>query len=244
MQQRILVLLISLGLLQACTQPLPSNKHHYAGHWKNHQTSLQISTEGRLNYQSTKAQQEYSGSVDQLTDKAIKVSHWFSKQSLIVNEPPYLEDGYWTMIINGEKVFRTDEQGELPKPTQVPPIARLQALSTSQLHQLANAITQMDYKDYLDQMSDDYKNQFTEQQLIELYRPFSERNIDISQYMIGDIQLVEEPNLNEEGVLTIKGKFDNNDTPLSLKYDVSFIYYHPHWKSLGMNIVINAEESI
>jgi hypothetical protein len=73
----------------------------------------------------------------------------------------------------------------------------------------------------------------------QLYKPLTEKEVNLERFIVGDFALTSEPSISPQGVLTLKGKYPT--TPVSLKFDSSYVYVHPEWKTLGVNISIGKD---
>ena len=95
-------------LLAACSQPLPQDKLAYAGSWRGPGMALDISTGGEVRYRRVK------GNANTSIDAPIKAFHGDDFEVGIgplttrfaVSKPPTLEDGRWTMTVDGVTLTR------------------------------------------------------------------------------------------------------------------------------------------
>lgn len=105
---RLLVLPLLLLMLAACSQPLPHDKAHYAGHWQGEGMSLLITRDGRVSYK------RYDGGMTKSIDAPLKafqgddfeVGVAFMTTLFDVQKPPVKENSVWTMTVDGVVLTR------------------------------------------------------------------------------------------------------------------------------------------
>jgi len=234
-----LLLILTIIFLVGCAEQLPDDKKEFVGLWKSNQTSLLITESGRLEYETQKGSTKNSISmpIKNINESEIVAGFLFIKSTFELQGKPIKEDDLLTLVVDGEKLFKTDELGRLPQATNVPELEVLRPLVTNELNLLSEAINKSDFSTYIDNASLLYQSQFTNEKMVEMFTPFMEQKIDLEHWMSGDFILTEEPSIDENGVLHLNGKYPTS--PQSLKFSLSFIYSHPNWKSLGPDININ-----
>ena len=84
-----------------------------------------------------------------------------------------------------------------------------------------------------------FQSQFNNEALQNSFKVFIENNVNLNDWFVGDLELVREPLIDEDGVLRVSGKYPNS--PEYLQFSASYVYTHPYWKSFGTNISIEDE---
>lgn len=99
-----------LGLL-GCSEPapLPADKAAYAGQWEGDGVRIQITADGRVSYDRKKGagNEHIEGPIAGWGDGGFVVGVMTQKTSFDVSQAPRQENGSWTMVINGDTVYRT-----------------------------------------------------------------------------------------------------------------------------------------
>jgi len=232
---------IIIFLLAGCAQPLSEENAKYVGLWKSNQTSLLITQAGRLEYESQKGNVSTSVSmpIKSIDSSGIQAGFLFFSSNFELQGIPKEEDGMLVLVVDGEKLYKTDELGRMPKSTKVPSLDKLQPLVTNQLSLLSKGIKEKDFTAYLEGTSMLYQSNFSAEKLLDIYKSFIENKIDIGEFMVGAFVLTKEPVIDENGFLVVSGKYQTS--PNSLKFSLSYVYSHPNWKSVGANIYIDEE---
>ena len=91
------------------------------------------------------------------------------------------------LIVDGEKLYKTDAQGRIPKATVVPPLDKIRALVNTELSLLSKGIIKKDFTDYLANSALLFQSQFTNEKLLENYKPFIDKQINLNDWMVGDL---------------------------------------------------------
>lgn len=235
---RALLAVTLLGLV-ACAEPLTPDQQDFVGLWKNSETSLLITTDGRLDYQSHKgaADASLSAPITLLTEDRLEAGFWFFSGEFELGGRPVQENGSLVLVVDGEKLFKSDAAGRLPQATRVPSLGELRTLVMEDLRRLARSINEQDFSGYLAASSMMLQSRLDNAQMLEAFSEFIDQKIDLNPYMAGDFALTAEPGIDENGVLRVQGRFPTR--PTSLKFRTSFVYAHPHWKSVGTSIQVN-----
>ena len=101
--------MLSLALL-ACgePQPLPADKASYAGTWEGDGVRLKISPTAQVSYDKKKGagNEHVEGPIAGWREDGFVVGVMTQKTSFDVTAPPHQESGTWTMVINGDTVYR------------------------------------------------------------------------------------------------------------------------------------------
>jgi len=237
----LLVIAAGTLLLGGCSKPLDEDKREFAGLWKSNQTSLLITQSGRLEYESQKGAVTTSISMPIKTiDKSgIEAGFLFFSSSFELQGKPKEEDGMLVLVVDGEKLFKTDELGRIPKATKVPALNEIRPLVMNELSIFSRGINAKDFTGYIENASLLFQSQFSNENLLEAYRVLTDKYINLEDWMVGDFILTSEPTIDENGILSISGKFPT--APSSLKFTLSYVYSHPDWKGSGVSININDE---
>lgn len=107
---RGLVLALPLLLLVGCSEPapLPPEKAEYAGTWEGDGVRVRITAEGRVTYDHKKGagNEHIEGPIAGWSGDGFVVGVMTQKTSFEVNAAPHEESGTWTMVINGDTVYR------------------------------------------------------------------------------------------------------------------------------------------
>ncbi len=232
----VLVLLIT-----ACSKELPAERKSYIGLWKNNEVSILITAGGRLESEdkSGSAKTSISAPITKFTDDKITAGILFLTTDFTINRQPKEENGIWSVVIDGKELFKTDELGRLPQAKAVPSMNKIREMVTADLRLLSKGIKSNDFSDYIGHASLEFRSQFSNAKMRQLYKPLAEKELNLERFMVGDFALTSEPSISPQGVLTLKGKYPT--TPVSLKFDSSYVYVHPEWKTLGVNISVGKD---
>ena len=239
--KKILLFAATLFILIGCSEPLTEENLAYAGLWKSNQTSLLITNSGQLEYKTKKGSVSTSISmpIKTITENTIEAGFLFFSSTFELGGKPKQEDGMLVLVVDGEKLFKTDEQGRLPNATKIPTLDVLRPLVETELSLVSKGITKQDFSEYLKNSALLFQSQFTNEKMLQTYKPFIDGKINLTKWMDGEFVLTKEPHINGDGVLTINGKYPTS--PDSLKFELSYIYSHPNWKNVGTNIEINSD---
>ena len=102
-----LPLLVLLGC--STPAPLPPDKASYVGTWEGDGVRIQITAEGRVSYdrKNGAGNEHIEGPIAGWRDESFVVGVMTQKTSFEVNRAPHQESGTWTMVLNGDTVYRT-----------------------------------------------------------------------------------------------------------------------------------------
>nr|WP_158163337.1 hypothetical protein [Vibrio mimicus] len=228
-----------LLFLVGCAEPLPEEKKDYVGLWKSNQTSLLITEDGRLEYVSNKgvAKTSVSMPIKAINESSITAGFLVFTSKFELGGAPVSKDGLITLVVDGEELYKTDEFGRIPLASKVPSIDELRNLVNGDLLRLSRGIVENDFSEYISESSLQFQSQFNNQKMQDAYAIFIENELVVSKWMIGEFVLTTEPVIDNDGVLKVSGHYLTS--PTSLKFTLSFVYSHPHWKSVGADISIN-----
>ena len=100
---------LMFGLLACSTpQPLPAEKAEFAGTWEGDGVRIEITTDGRVTYDRKKGagNEHIEGPIAGWGEGNFVVGVMTQKTTIDVDEGPHEESGTWTMVINGDTVYR------------------------------------------------------------------------------------------------------------------------------------------
>ena len=100
---------LMFGLLACSTpQPLPADKAEFAGTWEGDGVRIEITTDGRVTYDRKKGagNEHIEGPIAGWGEGNFVVGVMTQKTTIDVDEGPHEESGTWTMVINGDTVYR------------------------------------------------------------------------------------------------------------------------------------------
>ncbi len=239
--KKLLLAIIAVILISGCAKPLSEDKADFVGLWKNNQTSLLITQSGRLEYESKKGSMETSISmpIKSIDDSQINAGFWIFSSTFKITGEPVEEDGMQVLTVNGEKLFKTDIQGQIQRTTEIPSLEKIRVLVEEDLTLLSTAINENDFTGYLKNSSLSFQSQFTNDKMKENYKTFIDGKVGLKKWMNGDFVLTKEPEIDENGILRIYGKYPNS--PKSLKFKLSYIFSNSKWKGYGCLINITDE---
>ncbi len=236
-----LLLILVVLVIAGCANELPADKKDYVGMWKNNEVSLLITQSGRIEYENKggSAKTSISAPIKVFTDQKIKAGILFFTTDFVITSPPKEENGVWTMVIDGRKLFKSAETDGRPQAQVVPTLDKIRAMVTTDLRLLGKGIKANDFADFIGDASMQFQSQISNDKMRELYKPFVEKKIDLASFMVGDFVLTSEPVVSREGVFSVKGKYLTK--PVSLKFESTFVYAHPDWKTLGINVAVGKD---
>lgn len=220
-------------------RPLAEDKMDYIGLWKGHEVSVLITRSGRMEYESNGGtmKMSVSGPIKAFTDDTVSVGNLFLARDFRIDRPPEETGGIWSMVIDGEKVYRTDMLGRLPQATTVPPLEEIRALVARDLALLSQGIADNDFRAFIDNASPVFQSQFDNEALREQFGSLVEQGLVIDTFIAGDFVLAEEPWISPHGVLEIVGRYALETGELN--FEASYVYAHPEWKAFGMSVRVS-----
>jgi len=83
-------------------------------------------------------------------------------------------------------------------------------------------------------LSKPFRDQFPPERLAEVFKGFRDQHIDFDLIAAKAPVSVEEPKVDDNGRLTLKGYFDT--TPSRMNYDLVFIMSDGEWKLIAINV--------
>ena len=118
----------------------------------------------------------------------------------------------------------------------LPPDAEVQRLTAEAMAQLDTALRGNDFTGFHQGISKLWQEQITPAELQTIFATFVERGIDLSPLAAETPVFSQKPFVNEDGVLTLEGYYTVQPGPVYFR--LKYIYEHPQWKMLGINVSI------
>jgi hypothetical protein len=108
---KILVALVILFALCACSKPVPPEKSAYVGEWQQKNMYLLITQEGQLTYKRVDGHTTTSMDVPIKRFDGDNIEAGIGPMSsvFVVSKPPYQDGGKWKMVVDGVELTRTVE---------------------------------------------------------------------------------------------------------------------------------------
>jgi hypothetical protein len=103
-------------LLAACGEPLPQDKHEYAGEWRGAQMRLLITPDGRCEYERLRqggASTSISAPIQRFEGDNFVVGVGPMSTTFVVTRPPHVSEGRWKMVVDGVELTRLSAPGEV-----------------------------------------------------------------------------------------------------------------------------------
>jgi hypothetical protein len=103
-------MLATVTLLVACAKPIPAEHRDLVGQWAGDGMVLAISADGRLAYRREKAGGNVSidASIQEIGAGRFTAGLGPMSTEFKVDRPPRLENGAWTMTVDGVELHRRD----------------------------------------------------------------------------------------------------------------------------------------
>ncbi len=229
----ILILIITFS---GCAEPIGEDKSEFVGLWKSNEISLLIKQSGSLEYESKKGSVSTSISmpIKEISNNEIKAGFLFLSSSFKLEGGPKEEGGVKFLIVDGEKLFKADSQGKISQTNRIPPLDEIRDLVNTDINLISKGVIEKDFTNYLKNSSLVYQSQFTNEDLLEIYKKLIDKKIVLNEWLGNDFILIKEPKIKENGVLMVYGKYPNS--PTSLVFEFRYVYSSPNWKTLGGTI--------
>jgi opacity protein-like surface antigen len=90
------------------------------------------------------------------------------------------------------------------------------------------------YEVFHARLSKPFRDQFSPERFAEVFKGFRDQHIDLDLIAAKAPISAEEPKLDDNGRLTLKGYFDTS--PSRVNYDLGFIMSDGEWKLVGINV--------
>ena len=110
MKRRVAALLVAAALLGACAKPIPAEHSAMVGEWEGEGMQLAISADGRLAYRRNKASGNVSidAPIQEIGPGRFSAGIGPLATEFKVDRAPRLENGAWTMTVDGVELHRRD----------------------------------------------------------------------------------------------------------------------------------------
>jgi hypothetical protein len=112
----VAALLVAMALLAACAKPIPAEHRDLVGTWEGPGMTLQVTADGRLSYHRNKAGGDVSiqAPIQQISPGRFTAGVGPLVTEFKLDRAPTLENGVWTMTVDGVALHRTDVAALLP----------------------------------------------------------------------------------------------------------------------------------
>lgn len=144
------------------------------------------------------------------------------------------EDTAWKLI--GIHVDVAPMPGSGPKPGRMPTISFMKQMVQKAMLDFAGAVNARDFSAFYLNISELWQKQTTREKMEATFKPFSDNNIDLTVLKGHSPEFAENPVINSEGVLIIKGKYHVSEGEVLFEH--KYIYETPAWKLFGINVNI------
>lgn len=125
----------------------------------------------------------------------------------------------------------TDEEtAEAPLPDD----ATARQLVDDSMMRLAQAINTADFGDFYNHISQLWQSQTEPDTLQTYFHEFIDQGIDLTTIANLEPVLSDPPAIDDDGVLHLKGYYTTQ--PTMTYFDLKYIYEHPDWKLIGVNV--------
>jgi hypothetical protein len=141
----------------------------------------------------------------------------------------------WKLIgINVQKRPSVENTGKMPSDDDLKPLVLNSLLAFNK------AIQEKNFAGFHQQIAALWRSQITPEKLADLFKPFLDARVDISEISKAQPVFDEPPEINSDGLLVLKGYY-----PIQPKvsFQLKYIYEGAAWKLVGINVHIDAEPS-
>tara|TARA_B110000211_G_scaffold10161_1_gene10745 strand:- start:395 stop:727 length:333 start_codon:yes stop_codon:yes gene_type:complete len=99
-------------VLAGCSNPLPDDKLAYVGEWQSKEMYLLILEDGTVSYHRLQrgGKTSINGPLQEFIGADFTVGISFLTTTFNVSQPPTLSNGKWTMIVDGVKLKKVEEE--------------------------------------------------------------------------------------------------------------------------------------
>jgi hypothetical protein len=119
--------------------------------------------------------------------------------------------------------------------TEMPSAAEVKHLSRQNLATLAKCAASGDFTEFYDSISAIWQSQVSVVRLQRAFGKLAEQGGDLDWVSEAEVQLLEPPVLNQNGLLIIQGRVEG---PMSLEFLFRYNYELPHWKLFGVEATL------
>lgn len=142
------------------------------------------------------------------------------------------EDGDWKILSIQKDAAGLIETGT--GGTTVPDQESLTAMTDEAMHDFALAVNARDFGAFHAKLSTLWKSQITKEELYDIFKGFSEQEIDLTILEGMTPVFSEEPAIDDKSVLRVTGYYPTQ--PSLTHFRLSYLYEHPAWKLAGINV--------
>lgn len=163
--------------------------------------------------------------------------HYPTRPSVVYFTLKYLDEkSAWKLV--GINVNVKPEEEE--KTGEIPPEAKLKQLVKKTMLDFALAIKARDFTGFYHNISKVWQEQTTKEELFEIFKSFSDQNIDLT--ILQDLEPIftAEAFLDEDGLLVLQGRYPTE--PSVVYFEMDYIYEDSDWKLFGINVNVTPEE--
>jgi len=116
MTRRLAALLVAAALLAACAKPIPAGHRDLVGTWDGPGMQLEITADGRLAYHRQKGSGNVSieAPIQEIGAGRFTAGLGPMTTEFRIDRAPRLENGAWTMTVDGVALVRRDGGAPLP----------------------------------------------------------------------------------------------------------------------------------
>lgn len=143
------------------------------------------------------------------------------------------EQGAWKILSikkAGAGLFTDTLKSELP------PDQELKQLVKTTMQHFALAINARDFGDFHKHISNLWQAQISKDKLLDIFKTFSEQNIDLTVLQPLEPAFSEKPSVNADGVLIMKGKYATQ--PSVTTFELKYITEQNRWKLVGIDVSV------
>ncbi len=116
----------------------------------------------------------------------------------------------------------------------IPPEEELKKMTNESMLLLAEAINAEDFSEFHAGISRLWQSQMTEEELLEIFKPFTEIDVDLTFVKNLEPVFSEPPKINEDELLLLKGYYPSK--PPIVNFDLKYIYEYPDWELFGIQV--------
>lgn len=104
----ILLSILFILLLTACSDPIPPEKSEYVGEWEGETMVLIITQDGRVNYERNQNSKRVSidSPIKSFDGNNFIVGVGSMTTTFVVSKPPHFDGENWKMTVDGEEVIK------------------------------------------------------------------------------------------------------------------------------------------
>lgn len=152
------------------------------------------------------------------------------------------ENGKWKILSLTRKASGLQEKQaeqppvatELAGGKEIPSADILTAMINGSVWLLGDGINKNDLSAFYDHVARLWQSQTDEASLRQAFQQFIDRRIDLTIIQGQTPVLSEPPVIDEDGVLRLKGYYPTQ--PYVVNFELGYIYEHPQWKLVAINI--------